>query len=241
MAAGNAVRKAANDNRPPSEKKQTIGTFTAMALVGVAILFDGLQIIATFLHILPIPLVATALATLIPFYISIVAQMIFFMWFALLGVNANAGNRVFSKRFFIAMGTFIAEFVPLINALPVITVSVISLIAVSRAEDALGSPRKTMIRRVVRGGQSEEQLPEESEEEEQAPDESDAAAKEAEAKRRRNAPWMDYRDELKQRQTGESLRGDFETSTGSETRERFKQRYGAPGKEAREQGTSGLS
>lgn len=174
--------------------KKGIGTLVAMALVGVALCFDGIQFLANFLHAFGPPLgvlsagvagtvvgfivgsiafllttaltwnpaagiiagtsaggtagtaagiaagtaafaLSSGLAMFIPFWIGILAQMVFGVWFMLLG---RSYNRNFATRLLIHMSMFVSELTPFINALPGITLGVVALILLSRAEAMFG-------------------------------------------------------------------------------------------------------
>lgn len=124
--------EAANDNA----RKARIGTLLALLMITVAVIFDGVQFVATFLHVIPV--VGNAAAFIVTWYVGIVAQFIFFLWFTLLGASTN---RNLGLRMLVYISTFVSELVPLINALPAITLGVIALILLSRAEERFGDLR----------------------------------------------------------------------------------------------------
>jgi len=138
-----------------------------MALISVALLFDALQLLATFFHVLNaaqvIPIlgqvigfVGSALAFILPWVIGVVAQMFFWMWFAaVVGADGSPGAKAFAMRFLIYMSVFVAELVPIINSLPAITFGVVALIVVTNMEHAAGKKVGAMglsqARRGIRG------------------------------------------------------------------------------------------
>lgn len=93
-------------------------------MIVTALLVDGVQALLTF-SVLLLPL-----SVLITF----MAAAMFFLWFALLGVRyvGNGGG----KKLLVALGSTVAELVPVVNALPVTTAGVIGIIVQTRIEDA---------------------------------------------------------------------------------------------------------
>lgn len=82
---------------------------------------------------------ASVFAVMIPFWIGIFSQIVFGVWFFLLG---RSYNRNFATRLLIHMSMFVTELVPFINALPGITLGVVALILLSRAEAMYGADVK---------------------------------------------------------------------------------------------------
>lgn len=153
--------QAANDNEQTlgsslrgAEQGNRISNLTAVALITVAILSDGAQFVASFFHVL-IPIVGSALAFVLTWYIGMVAQILFAMWFALLGVDGGTKSKAFATRILIYMSVFVVELVPLLNALPAITFGVVALILLARAEDLYGGDirnvRLSQLRTLIRG------------------------------------------------------------------------------------------
>lgn len=93
-------------------------------MIVTALLVDGVQALLTF-SVLLLPL-----SVLITF----MAAAMFFLWFALSGVRyvGNDGG----KKLLVALGSTVAELVPVVNALPVTTAGVIGIIVQTRIEDA---------------------------------------------------------------------------------------------------------
>ena len=82
---------------------------------------------------------ASALAVMIPFWVGIFSQIVFGVWFALLG---RSYQKNYATRIMIHMSMFVTELLPLVNALPGITLGVVALILLSRAEAMYGSDVK---------------------------------------------------------------------------------------------------
>lgn len=82
---------------------------------------------------------ASTLAVMIPFWIGIFSQIVFLVWFFLLG---RSYDRNFATRLLIHMSMFVTELLPLVNALPGITLGVVALILLSRAEAMYGADVK---------------------------------------------------------------------------------------------------
>jgi hypothetical protein len=123
------MSRAANDNR----KKHKIGNVTALVMVMLAVLFDIAQFGATFLHV--VPAIGNAAAIVIAWFIAILSISTFALWFALSGVNYISGRGA-GRRMLIALSAVIVELVPIIDALPGITIGVIGIIIESRISDA---------------------------------------------------------------------------------------------------------
>jgi hypothetical protein len=105
----------------------------AALMVSFALLFDAAQFLATFLHILPV--VGNAAALVFAWFITILAASVFGVWFALHGISYATGRGA-GRRMLIALSAVIIELLPIIDALPAITVGVIGIIIESRIQDA---------------------------------------------------------------------------------------------------------
>lgn len=121
------MAKAANDTGP------RLKPFTIGLLVAVAIMFDALQFLLSFLFVLPA--VGWAIALAIPFFITLLAAIVFGLWFKLEKVSFLKGKRAVAKIVG-GGGALVAETVPLIDDLPLITGGVLNIIINSRIEDA---------------------------------------------------------------------------------------------------------
>lgn len=96
--------------------QKVIGPVTSMAIVGVALVFDGLQFLLTL----------TVVGTVVAWYLSALAWIIFLLWFALLGVSYFGKGAAI--RFLTVFASAVAELVPVVNALPALTLGVVALI-----------------------------------------------------------------------------------------------------------------
>lgn len=106
------------------EHKKRVGNITAGIMIATAVLFDGLQAL----------LILTVLGSLLSYFFTFLATIIFSLWFLLLKVNyfgKGSGNNLL-----IALGAAVTELVPFINAFPAITAGVVGLIVQSRIQDA---------------------------------------------------------------------------------------------------------
>ncbi|HEY4517925.1 MAG TPA: hypothetical protein VJI74_03510 [Candidatus Paceibacterota bacterium] len=109
-------------------QRHRISLLTAAAMLGVAIMIDGIQLI---LDLLIIGAVFT-----IP--LDVIAWCLFFVWFLLCGVNFwNRGGR----NAFAFFGVSAFEIIPFLNALPGWTLAVGLTIFFTRQEDAAYNKR----------------------------------------------------------------------------------------------------
>lgn len=92
-----------------------ISPVTASFIIGTALIFDGLQFILTL----------TVFGSVLSWFIAMIAWIIFFIWFALLGVNYASGG---GKKLAAAGASLITELIPLIDALPALTLGVTTVI-----------------------------------------------------------------------------------------------------------------
>lgn len=102
-----------------------VSNTTAGFIIAVALLCDGAQFLLNF-----IPAIGQMLSWLITFS----ALAVFALWFALLGISYFSGKKASSKVLSLLSAT-VVEMVPIINAVPAITMGVIGVIVASRAED----------------------------------------------------------------------------------------------------------
>lgn len=122
----------------PQKQKRKIGNVTAAFMIGAAILFDALQFLVTFLHL--IPAVGNAAAVALAWFITVLATATFGVWFALVGVNYFTGKGA-GKRFLIVLSATVVELVPIIDAVPAITLGVVFLILQTRLEEGHIGPK----------------------------------------------------------------------------------------------------
>jgi hypothetical protein len=106
-----------------NEERHRIKIHTAIAMVTLAILFDLLQLL-----LIAVPLVGAVMSS----FVSFVPPFLFFLWFKLVGVTYL--DRGMQKVAASAFGMLI-EYLPLVNALPGWTISVILTILIVRRED----------------------------------------------------------------------------------------------------------
>lgn len=122
----------------PKREKARVGNLSAGFIVGLAIIFDLIQILVSFLHV--IPFVGNAIAVVVAWFVAVVALLIFGLWFWWLGVNYFTGKRA-GLKLLAVFGTFVIELVPLVDALPAITAGVVLVIIASRVEDFVGDEK----------------------------------------------------------------------------------------------------
>lgn len=102
-----------------------IGPVTMFFMLACALIADCLQFLVQF-----IPGVGQVIGWIIAF----LAGGFFFMWFYMLGVSYFSGKKSFAKISAV-LGMSVVELVPLVDALPALTVGVLAIILSSRAED----------------------------------------------------------------------------------------------------------
>ncbi len=117
------------------ENKKTIGNVTAGLMILLALVGDGLQFLLT-LSVLLLPL-----SVLVTFLFS----TSFVLWFLILGAYSGKGAE---KKALTSGVSTVAEFIPIINAVPAITAGVLINIVLSRIDDAkktiVADPKKAM-------------------------------------------------------------------------------------------------
>lgn len=126
-----AARQALTLAGKAGASKKRVGTIAAFFMLATAITFDALQFFLTFIPFLGV---------VINIFITVLAAMIFWLWFLLLGVSYFSGKKM-GLKLAAAMGGLIVELVPIIDALPAITVGVTVVIIATRLEDAAPSGR----------------------------------------------------------------------------------------------------
>jgi len=108
---------------PSMQERHRIGTLTATAMTTVALFIDGLQALLTFLII----------GFIINPLIQIFAWILFYLWFHFNDVKMLEGGLRKAILFF---GGGILELIPIINALPVWTLTTGATILIVKQEDA---------------------------------------------------------------------------------------------------------
>jgi len=104
------------------EKRERIGPTQGVFMIGVAGLFDFLQ------GILNIAIIGVILSS----FVSIVAWLTFFLWFKLNGVSFFDSG---ARKLIVYYGGSFLELFPLLNTLPIWTITVSLMVAIVRAED----------------------------------------------------------------------------------------------------------
>ncbi len=101
-------------------------------LIGMALLFDGVQAELSILH--GVPFIGNLAGTIATFFIDIWAFLSIWFGFKLADPNISFMR---PKRAITLLGGGIIELIPVVNALPAWTLSVVILIVISRGEEAL--------------------------------------------------------------------------------------------------------
>ncbi len=110
----------------PEEPKMRIGFVATSLLLVVALTLDALQFLLLFIP---------GLDVVFDFFIGVIAIIVFGVWFAILGVNYFSGDRTGAKLLSM-VGSSVVELVPLLDALPGITLGVWGIIYAVQKEDA---------------------------------------------------------------------------------------------------------
>jgi hypothetical protein len=106
-----------------NEQTQRITKTTAAFMIVVAVFFDLLQLLLTVLLI----------GIVLNPAIDVVAFLTFYLWFKLKGVSLTSSN----KQLIATVSGYIVEIIPILNALPGITIATIARIIVVKTEDTL--------------------------------------------------------------------------------------------------------
>lgn len=112
------------DTTKKIEKRNRVKKSDVMLMVGVALLFDGIQ--ALFLLI---PLLGWILSSLL----SIFAWLTFYLWSSIKGWGLSDS----AKQFLVQWAIPFVEVIPVLNALPTWTLKVVLQISFLKAEDAI--------------------------------------------------------------------------------------------------------
>lgn len=94
-----------------------ISKITFACMIATALFFDAIQFGADLMHFIPV--IGNILAIVISSGVSIFAWLTFFLWFRL------AGTKFDSKIVATTVGTFFIELIPILNALPAWTLSIV--------------------------------------------------------------------------------------------------------------------
>lgn len=92
-----------------------IGPAMSGCLIGVALLFDGLQFLLTL----------TGIGAVLSGFVALIAWLLFLAWFALLGVNYLSGG---ANKLIAAGASMVTELIPLVDTLPALTLGVTAII-----------------------------------------------------------------------------------------------------------------
>jgi hypothetical protein len=114
------------------EKRQRIGFLTALLMVLLALIFDGVQFLVLILIVVP---GIGFVLQLVSYLITGIAFVTFLLWFTLCGVSLIKGKRA-AMKMITALASCIVELVPLLDAIPTITFGVVALIIQTRIEDS---------------------------------------------------------------------------------------------------------
>lgn len=108
--------------------KYRVSSVNISFMLAIAIIFDLLQFLLTL----------TVIGALLSWLVTAFAVCMFAIWFLILGVNYFSGRKAAAKMASV-IGTAVIEFIPVINALPSITIGVLAIALVSRSEDRLAA------------------------------------------------------------------------------------------------------
>lgn len=117
-----------------STTKLRIKPFTAFFLIAAALAFDVAQFLISLIGGAAagtgVGIALTAMAAVSTPLLTFVAGLTFWLWFRLLRVSFASPKKALSFG-----GALVAEFIPIVNALPAWTASVVSLIIMTTYED----------------------------------------------------------------------------------------------------------
>lgn len=109
--------------------KKELGNITAGAMIMVALFFDGIQFGADLMTF--IPFVGFILAWVASSGISLFAWLTFFLWLRL------SGTKFDTKIVATTVGAFFIELIPILNALPAWTLSIVLIILMQKSKKVL--------------------------------------------------------------------------------------------------------
>lgn len=104
-------------------RERKIGNGAAVAIIGIALIIDGIQALLTL----------TVVGSIVATFVTFIAGFGFFLWFTLLGVKYLGKEG--GKKALIGLASLIAELVPFVNALPATTAGVLGIILTERAKE----------------------------------------------------------------------------------------------------------
>jgi len=111
--------------------RKRIGALTAGLLFGIAGLLDIIQFFVTFIPFVDV---------ILDWFIAVIGLITFGIWFAMLDVNYFQGKKAAGKIAAV-FGTAIVEMVPILDALPAITLGVLTVVFLTWNEDKAEAQR----------------------------------------------------------------------------------------------------
>jgi hypothetical protein len=105
--------------------RRKISNVNAFFIIAVAVICDCLQFLLTL----------GVISSIFNVLITIIAWVIFGVWFFILGINYFKGKKALSKVVSV-FGSLVIELIPILDALPTLTLGVIGIIVSSRKEEA---------------------------------------------------------------------------------------------------------
>jgi len=113
------------EQSPTQEIQYRVGSFATGFSIVIALLFDCLQFILNFIPVM---------GQVVSWFITFFAFSIFTVFFALLGVNYFSGKKA-SAKIISFLSSAVIELVPIVNALPAMTLGIIGILVAVRYED----------------------------------------------------------------------------------------------------------
>lgn len=106
------------------QKPPRVSAITLFFMIMISIVLDGVQFLLTL----------TVVGALFAWLVTALAMCIFGVWFLLLGINYFSGRKAGLKMASM-FSSVVIELVPILSALPGITIGVLGVVAASRLED----------------------------------------------------------------------------------------------------------
>lgn len=142
MPSLSAVAGLLRSQQNGADKKEVrISDGNAAGIIGLALLFDGIQFAV--LPIFAIPFIGFILALIIPFVVSFTAFVALGFWFAYLKTNIIGGKQA-GLKILAAFGAVAIDLLPLISSLPAITFGAVVIIIGTRIEDTVGTKKELL-------------------------------------------------------------------------------------------------
>lgn len=115
-----------------AQKRDRLGIIHPPLMAGAALLLDLAQAFMQIFHF--IPAVGNLLALVSGWLITMMGFLIFFLWFLLLGIPLLGFN---PSKGLVYGGALVTEAIPFLNALPALTLAVLTIIVIVKREDAV--------------------------------------------------------------------------------------------------------